>query len=174
MTGPGARAVGLELDATTAEAARRHVASPEAVASSDDATSAREGLGRAIAIHAADALAPDARALGLREGGVDAINVGLAVGGTADLAPLARLLRVGGLMAAPLCEAAQPEGVPAGKCAARFRILRKADDGALAPLPADPGVEVTFIRTGSTGTGAPTGDSAPSAPSTALRGTKRR
>eukprot|EP00316_Scyphosphaera_apsteinii_P005122 CAMPEP_0119338774 /NCGR_PEP_ID=MMETSP1333-20130426/96894_1 /TAXON_ID=418940 /ORGANISM="Scyphosphaera apsteinii, Strain RCC1455" /LENGTH=285 /DNA_ID=CAMNT_0007350165 /DNA_START=177 /DNA_END=1034 /DNA_ORIENTATION=- len=140
MAGADARAIGLELDALTAAQALWHLHHPEAV-----------GIGLAASVHGAtvhvgDALSPDVRKLGLREGTVDAINVGLAVDHIGALEPLARLLRAGGLMSAPLCKTQQPADMPQDKCAARFRILSKGIEGTLSPQPSDPDIDVRFIR----------------------------
>lgn len=140
MTGDGAFAVGLDLDTETVSATRKLLQSTEVT---DRAVSPR---GVSTAVHVANALDPDAAALGLRPGQVDAINVGLAVGSVDMLRPLAVLLRTGGLMAVPLCQAEQPAKMSRGKCAARFTILSKGQTGRLTALPDDPGVKVTFIR----------------------------
>jgi hypothetical protein len=141
MAGDGARAIGLELDASTAGSAREHVEHPDAVADSYERP-ARTSM----SVHVSDALAPDGRALGVGPGEVHAINVGLAVETVAALDGLTALLAIGGLLAVPLCEAQQPAAMPADKCAARFRILSKLSDGSLSVEPHDPGVPVRFIR----------------------------
>merc|ERR1712113_417263 len=97
--------------------------------------------------HVGDALNPDVDALGLGPGSVDAINVGLAVKSLQDLAPMVRLLREGGLLAAPICKSSneQPSSMPDGKCAGLFEVFRKGADGMLKRLHDDPDIPVTFV-----------------------------
>lgn len=142
LAGEDSRAVGLDVDEAIVAAAQRHLSDPDAVdpklgvppRSSADA-------------HVGDGLRPSTKALGLSAGSVDAVNVGAAVRSMRQLSDLGRLLRLGGLLSAPLCKpyAEQPVDMPTGECAARFTIFSKSEDGSLKPLPGDPGVDVKFV-----------------------------
>jgi SAM-dependent methyltransferase len=75
---------------------------------------------------------------------LDAINVGLAVDSPTDLAPLARLLRVGGALTAPVAQ-----GSASGPCHQRracfLQTLVKASDGRLVREPDDQDIPCVFF-----------------------------
>ena len=143
LAGPNSRAVGLELDEKTASAARHRLTAPDAVGNGQACPK-----GAQATVKVCDALSPDAKALGVEEGSVDAINVGLAV--EAPPPALVRLLRVGGLMTLPLIDAVQPADGDPDQAAATFQVLCKAADGTLGPVGGSKGcsgkVSVRFTR----------------------------
>lgn len=139
MAGVNSRAIGLELDEKTARDTCRRLAAPDAVGNGQKCPA-----GARITIKVVDALAPDATALGVEEGSVDAINVGLAV--EEPPAALVKLLRVGGLMTVPLIQAAQPEGIDDDDAATCFQVLRKGADGTLGPVDGAARVSASFTR----------------------------
>jgi len=141
--GEGSHAVGIDIDSDVVASARRYLANPAAF--DEDAVHLPKDV--KMEAHAGDALNPDIHAIGLEPGTVDAINVGLAVRSLDDLAPMARLLRVGGLLATPVCKPAaeQPSSMAEGKCAGLFKVFRKSKDGSLQRMPGDPDIPVTFV-----------------------------
>jgi len=145
-TGEGSRAVGIDVDAAVVASARRHLAAT----GTWDADVVRRPQDTKLEAFVGDALHPDGPAIGLPAGSVDAINLGLAVSSETaleDLAPLAQLLRTGGLLAAPICspKGEQPSNLPKGKCAGLFEIFQKSDDGSLQRAPGDPDIPTKFI-----------------------------
>lgn len=141
MAGQGSRAVGIDVDRRSVAIAKDHITSPLAL----NREMQDKPRGTAEVYHG-DALHPDALALGLEPGSVDAINVGVALESAADLAPLAKLLRISGLMTVPFCKpkAEQSRSVPAGMCAATLQVLRKAANGSMQAE--GPGVDVNFVK----------------------------
>lgn len=101
LAGDGSRAVGLEVDASRVALARKHLEDPTSLALGIELPKATVRR-----VHHGDALRPDSKALRLTPGSVDAICVGAAARTTKELAPLAELLREGGLLAAPMFSAA--------------------------------------------------------------------
>jgi len=143
MAGDGSRAVGIDMNAQAVASAKRHVASPDAL----DTQATHLPKGATLDAFVGDALKPDAAVLGLSPGSVDAVNVGVAVRDLTALAPLAELLRTGGVMAAPVCKPAaqQPKDVPKGRCEGHFRVFVKAADGTLLRNGNDPEIVVRFV-----------------------------
>eukprot|EP00747_Dinoflagellata_sp_TGD_P167444 gnl/TRDRNA2_/TRDRNA2_191875_c0_seq1.p1 gnl/TRDRNA2_/TRDRNA2_191875_c0~~gnl/TRDRNA2_/TRDRNA2_191875_c0_seq1.p1 ORF type:complete len:383 (-),score=62.27 gnl/TRDRNA2_/TRDRNA2_191875_c0_seq1:75-1223(-) len=164
LAGTDARALGFDLNPATVKEARHHLASANAVDESalqklisssgsgpspkfsPDGTPSFPPVGQ---VTTGNLLSPEKAAdeLGIKPGEVDAINVGAAVGAVSDLLPLARLLRTGGLLLAPVCDAAsdQPANIPKGRCAELFQIFRKAEDGSIAVVPGTPKVAGRFV-----------------------------
>jgi len=144
-TGPGSRAVGADIDEAVIAAARRHLHSEHAL----DASVAKIPDDASMEVHVGDALNPDPKTLGLDPGTVDAINVGLAVNALEDLAPLIKLLRVGGKLLAPICRPPieQSSDVPRGKCDGFLKTFQKTDDGKVQREAQDPDIAVRFIVT---------------------------
>jgi len=141
--GGGSHAVGIDIDKAVIASAQRYLADPAAF----DADAVRLPKDVEMEAHVGDALNPDIDALGLEAGSVDAVNMGLAVRKMEDLAPMVRLLREGGLLAAPICKPSdeQPSSVSTGKCAGLFKVFRKGEDGVLKRMPDDPDIPVTFV-----------------------------
>jgi SAM-dependent methyltransferase len=139
ICGPGSKALGVDLDKGSVERARKYLADPEKV----DAASNQQIIGSSTDVFVGDALQPSG--LDLQKGTIDAVNVGLAVRSLADLDPLVELLRIGGLILAPICLADQPQDVPRGKCEGRLKTFQKTTDGNLERLHGDPEIPCRFI-----------------------------
>lgn len=140
----GANTYGLEYDAALAAGSRHSLQAAAlligAAPLSDEGAMMR--LGRASnQVHTGDALAwdgaTDAAFAPLLAEGVDALNVGFAVRAAQVRAVWTALLRVGGLLGAPICTGAI-ERVDMGgpgdcfKCEVVFTIFEKQADGTLA------------------------------------------
>jgi SAM-dependent methyltransferase len=143
-TGSQSRSIGIDISSDNVASAKRHLFSHNAL---DVHAADQLPPGVKMQVQVGDALRPEATRLAIAPGTVDAINVGLAVKTVAELAPLSRLLREGGLMAVPIClpDAEQSKDVPAGRCDGLLQILKKSSDGSLEREPGDPDIPVRFI-----------------------------
>lgn len=143
LCGPRSRAVGVDVDGRAISFAKQYLTNPVAL----ETNALRKSLDLRIDVRTGDALHPDASFFGLQKGSVDAVNVGLAVKSLSDLRPLMALLRVNGLLLAPVClpESEQPEDVPKGKCEGRLRLYQKSEAGTLARVTGDPEIPCRFV-----------------------------
>merc|ERR1711862_883180 len=76
---------------------------------------------------------------------VDAVNVGFAVTHLEEMNRLVQLLRVGGRLTVPICNAAPPQAA-GPSCDAQFQVYERAPSGALERVAGDTGVPVKFVR----------------------------
>lgn len=136
------RAVGVEVDASTAASAESHLTKPDAY----DEQAAEMLKGAEMTVRTGDVFGSDAAKLtGLEPGTVDAINLGAAVQRLEDLAPLVDLLRIGGLLAAPICLPSEAAKGLQSKCSGLFEIFQKKEDGSIERQAEDPDIPVNFV-----------------------------
>eukprot|EP00927_Polykrikos_kofoidii_P026658 TRINITY_DN23704_c0_g1_i1.p1 TRINITY_DN23704_c0_g1~~TRINITY_DN23704_c0_g1_i1.p1 ORF type:complete len:394 (+),score=40.48 TRINITY_DN23704_c0_g1_i1:67-1182(+) len=143
LAGEGSRAIGFDLDGKLIESTRKHLDDPNAIDSAFHIP--EDTMARAYRANALQPL-PASVMEDISSDLADAMNIGFAVESTQQLSELAKLLRVGGKIAVPICQPPekQPKDITVDKCAAQFRILSKTNE-ALEVVPDDPGVEVRFI-----------------------------